>query len=289
MSLSIINDQKKSIYFEHKELNHKYQGFIFDLDGTVYRGERLIPGAEATILTLRDMGKKVVFLSNKPLYNREDYARKLTRMGIPTHVGEVINSSYVMARYLQQKSPGTKIYVIGEPPIIKELNAAGFRLTENPENVEYVIVAFDRTFTYEKLNIAFQAIKHGAHLIATNPDRTCPYEDGEIPDCAGMIGAIEAVTGQEIEVIVGKPSLIMGEVILNVMKLPPNECLIIGDRLSTDIAMGKNCGISTALVLTGVTQLEDLETAEIQPDYVLKSVGDLLHLVQKSKIRAKNE
>lgn len=279
--MPIINDQKKSIYFEHKELKHKYKGFIFDLDGTVYRGERLIPGADKTILTLRDMGKKVVFLSNKPLYNREAYARKLTHMGIPTHAGEVINSSYVMARYLQQKSPGTKIYVIGEPSIINELTAAGFRLVEDPGEVEYVIVAFDRTFTYEKLNIAFQAIKHGAHLIATNPDRTCPYEDGEIPDCAGMIGAIEAVTDRKVEVIVGKPSSIMGEVILNVMKLPPNECLIIGDRLSTDIAMGKNCGISTALVLTGVTKLEDLKTAEIQPDYVFKSVGDLHRLVQK--------
>ena len=258
----------------------EFQGFIFDLDGTVYLGEKLIPGADHTILALKNEGKQVVFLSNKPLFNRNDYARKLTKMGIPTRASEVINSSYVMARYLLRKSPGSKIYVIGEAPIINELNAAGFRLTENPEEVEYVIVAFDRTFTYEKLNIAYQSVRQGAHLIATNPDRTCPYEDGEIPDCAGMIGAIEAVTGQKVEVIVGKPSLIMGETILNVMKLRPNECLIIGDRLSTDIAMGKNCGISTALVLTGVTRPEDLHTAEIQPDYVFKSIADLLRPVQ---------
>ena len=269
-------------------MNHKYQGFIFDLDGTVYRGERLIPGADVTILTLRDMGKKVVFLSNKPLYTREDYARKLTNMGIPTRVSEVINSSYVMVRYLSKVSPRARIYVIGETSIINELKDAGFQLTDDPRKIEYVIVAFDRTFTYEKLNIAFQAIKHGAHFIATNPDRTCPYEDGEIPDCAGMIGAIEAVTGQKVEVMVGKPSPIMVEVILDVMRLRPQNCLIIGDRLSTDIAMGKNCGISTALVLTGVTNLEDLKAAEMQPDYVFKSVGDLLHLVQKSKIRAKD-
>ena len=267
----------------------KFQGFIFDLDGTVYLGEKLIPGADKTILTLRNMGKKVVFLSNKPLYTREDYARKLTNMGIPTRASEVINSSYVMARYLSKVSPQTRIYVIGETSIINELQKAGFQLTEDPGEIEYVVVTFDRTFTYEKLNIAYQAIKQGAHLIATNPDRTCPFEDGEIPDCAGMIGAIEAVTGRKVEVIVGKPSLIMAEVILNVMKLRPNECLIIGDRLSTDIAMGKNCGISTALVLTGVTNLEDLKNVEMQPDYVFKSVGDLLLLVQKSKIRAQNE
>jgi HAD superfamily hydrolase (TIGR01450 family) len=222
------------------------------------------------------MGKKVVFLSNKPLYTREDYARKLTNMGIPTRVSEVINSSYVMARYLTKVSPRAKVYVIGETSIINELQEAGFQVTEDPREIEYVVVTFDRTFTYEKLNIAFQAIKQGAYLIATNPDRTCPYEDGEIPDCAGMIGAVEAVTGQKVEVIVGKPSSIMAEVILNVMSLRPKDCLIIGDRLSTDITMGKNFGISTALVLTGVTKLEDLKNSEMQPDYVFKSVRDLL-------------
>ncbi len=258
----------------------KFQGFIFDLDGTVYLGEKLISVADDTILTLRNMGKKVVFLSNKPLYTREDYARKLTTMGIPTRASEVINSSYVMARYLSKVSPQTKIYVIGETSIINELQQAGFQLTEDPGKVEYVVVTFDRTFTYEKLNIAFQAIKQGAHLIATNPDRTCPYEDGEIPDCAGMIGAVEAVTGQKVEVIVGKPSSIMVEVILNVMKLRPQDCLIIGDRLSTDITMGKNSGRHTALVLTGVTNLADLKKAKIKPDYVFESIGELLEPVQ---------
>ena len=265
---------------EPERSNQKFRGFIFDLDGTVYLGEKLIPGADVTILTLRNMGKKVVFLSNKPLYTREDYARKLTNMGIPTRTAEVINSSYVMARYLSGVSPKAKIYVIGEMPIINELKQAGFQLTEDPGKIEYVVVAFDRTFTYDKLNIAYQAIKQGARFIATNPDRTCPYEGGEIPDCAGMIGAVEAVTGKKVEVIVGKPSSITVEVILNTVKLEPAECLMIGDRLSTDITMGKNCGLSTALVLTGVTKREDLKAAEIEPDYALNSVGDLLHMME---------
>ncbi len=270
------SNQKEAIYTEHQRLDQKFKGFIFDLDGTVYLGEKLIPGVDETILTLRNMGKKVVFLSNKPLYTRKEYARKLTNMGIPTRVSEVINSSYVMARYLIKVSPRARIYVIGETSIINELQEAGFQLTEDPGEIEYVVVTFDRTFTYEKLNIAFQAIKQGAHLIATNPDRTCPYEDGEIPDCAGMIGAVEAVTGQKVEVMVGKPSSIMVEVILNVMRLQPKDCLIIGDRLSTDITMGKDCGMSTALVLTGVTKLKNLKIAKIKPDYVLESVRDLL-------------
>jgi len=264
-----------------ERLDQKFQGFIFDLDGTVYLGETPIPGADVTILTLRDMGKKVVFLSNKPLFTREQYARKLTNLGIPTVAGEVINSSYVMVRYLSEVSPGAKIYVVGERPFVDELKKAGFQITENPGEIEYVVVAFDRTFTYGKLNIAFQAIKQGAHFIATNPDRTCPYEDGEIPDCGAMIAAIEAVTGQKVEVMVGKPSPIMIEVILNAMKLRPEDCLIIGDRLSTDISMGKNCGAATALVLTGVTHPKDIKNFATQPDYILNSVADLLPIVSE--------
>ena len=274
------SNQKEANSIKHQRLDQKFKGFIFDLDGTVYLGDQIIPGADETILTLRDMGSNVIFLSNKPLYTRKDYARKLTNMGIPTDVSEVINSSYVMARYLSEVSPRVKIYVIGETSIINELHNAGFQFTEDPRKIKYVIVAFDRTFTYEKLNIAFQAVRLGAHTIATNPDQTCPYENGEIPDCAGMIGAVEAVTGQKIEVIVGKPSSIMVDVILNVMRLRPKDCLIIGDRLSTDITMGKNSGISTALVLTEVTKLDEVKISKIHPDYIFESIRDLLQLVK---------
>jgi NagD protein len=259
-------------------MSNKYKGFIFDLDGTVYRGEEIIPGADETVLALRKAGKKVAFLSNKPLYTREDYAKKLTKLGIPTDANEVINSSYVMVMYLLEASPRAKIYVIGEMPLKNELKKAGFRITEDPREIQYVVVAFDRTFNYDKLNIAFQAIRYGAHFIATNPDKTCPVEDGEIPDCAAMIGAIRAATGKRPEVIVGKPSTVMMEVILSLLEVRASDCLIIGDRLSTDIAMGKNSGISTALVLTGVTKREDLKNSIVHPDYVLESIRDVLRL-----------
>ncbi len=183
-----------------------FKGFIFDLDGTVYLGERLIPGAERMIRLLREGGRKVVFLSNKPLYTREDYAAKLTRLGIPTEPAEVVNSTFVLIRYLGKVAPGAKVFVMGELPFVAEMVRAGFRLTEEPAEIEYVVAAFDRTFDYRKFNIAFQAIKKGAHFIATNPDRTCPVEGGELPDCAGIIAALEAMTLKKVEVIVGKPS-----------------------------------------------------------------------------------
>jgi HAD superfamily hydrolase (TIGR01450 family) len=171
-----------------------HRGWLFDLDGTVYRGEALIPGADAAIAALRAAGRKVAFLSNKPLQTRADYARKLTRLGIPTRDDDVINSSLVLARHLARLDARAPVFVIGEPPLIAELRAHGFEV-RGDHRVRWVVIAFDRTFDYAKLNTALQAVRQGARLIATNPDRTCPTEDGEIPDCAGMTAAVEAVTG----------------------------------------------------------------------------------------------
>ena len=253
-----------------------HPALIFDLDGTIYRGENLIPGAKETVEKLRSLSKKIVFLSNKPLQTREDYAAKLTRLGIPTDPAEVINSSLVMARWLSNQAAGATIYVIGEPPLIEEMSKAGFRMSEKAGEIQYVVASFDRTFDYRKLNIALQAIKKGARFVATNPDRTCPVEGGEIPDCAAMIGAVEGATGKKVETIVGKPSDIMIQVALEVMGLGSPECLLVGDRLETDMVMGKRAGMATALVLTGVTSMEALRKSEIQPDYVWKSVADIL-------------
>jgi len=259
-----------------------FKGFIFDLDGTIYRSDKLIPGADGVIRLLRENGRKVVFLSNKPIQTREDYASKLTRLGIPTQPDEVINSTFVMTNYLKKIAPEGRLFVVGETPFIEELEKAGFKITDEPREIEYVVVAFDRTFDYQKLNIAFQAIRLGAHFVATNPDRTCPVEGGEIPDCAGMIAAIEAVTGKKVEVIVGKPSPLMIQAAMDVMGLRPEECILIGDRLETDIRMGKESGIATGIVLTGVTNeqtLKEIKHTSIQPDFVFQSIADVENLL----------
>lgn len=256
-----------------------YQGFIFDLDGTVYLGERLLPGAERVIRRLREGGKKVVFLSNKPLYTREDYAAKLTRLGIPTTPGEVVNSTFVLIRYLGKVAPGAKVFVMGELPFVAEMARAGFRLTENPEEIQIVVAAFDRTFDYRKYNIAFQALKRGARFIATNPDRTCPVEGGELPDCAGIIAALEAVTLRKVEVVVGKPSPITVAVALEVMGLQAADCLLVGDRIETDIRMALEAGMKAALVLSGVTGRKTLEASPLRPDHVFDGIADLEDLL----------
>jgi arabinose operon protein AraL len=252
------------------------RGWLFDLDGTVYLGEALLPGAGETIAALRSAGRRVAFLSNKPLYTRGDYAEKLTRLGIPTTAEEVVNSSVVLARYLRKLDPGAPVFVIGEPPLIGELQEHGFEVRGDAD-VRWVVIAFDRTFDYGKLNTALQAVRrHGARLIATNPDRTCPVEGGEIPDCAGMIAAVEAVTGQRVEAIVGKPSPVILEVALETLGVAARDCVIVGDRLETDIVMGRSLGLATVLVLTGVTRADDPRIAEIGPDLVLPAIRALL-------------
>jgi HAD superfamily hydrolase (TIGR01450 family) len=140
-----------------------------------------------------------------------------------------------------------------------------------------VVIAFDRTFDYGKLDTALQAVRrHDARLIATNPDRTCPTEDGEIPDCAGMTAAVEAVTGKRVEAIVGKPSPIILEVALETLGVAAADCVIVGDRIETDIVMGKSLGLATVLVLTGVTRADDSRITELRPDLVLPSIQGLL-------------
>src|SRR5947208_13356183 len=252
-----------------------HRGWLFDLDGTVYRGEMPVPGAAETIAAFRAAGRRVAFLSNKPLATRADYAAKLTRLGIPTVADDVISSSLVLARHLRRLDAGAPVFVIGEPPLVAELSAHGFE-ARTDARVRWVVIAFDRTFDYAKLNTALQAVRGGARLIATNPDRTCPTETGEIPDCAGMIAAVEAVTGVRVEVIVGKPSPIILETALARLGLPAADAVMVGDRIETDIVMGKRGGLTTVLVLSGITRADDPRIAEVAPDAVVRSIGELM-------------
>ncbi|MBU0510818.1 MAG: HAD-IIA family hydrolase [Chloroflexi bacterium] len=256
----------------------KFRGYIFDLDGTIYLGENAIPGAPEIIAELRQRGCGVVFISNKPLQPREVYAQKLTRLGIPTSTDDVINSTLVLIQYLLCEMPAAKVFVIGEQPLLDEMAAAGLSLSDKPDEIDVVIASFDRTFDYRKLNIGYQALRLGARFFATNADRTCPVEGGEIPDAAAVIGALEGCSRRKVELVAGKPSSLIVEVALERLGLPAEDCLMVGDRLETDILMGEKAGMSTALVLTGVTQRADLSDSSVRPDYTLESVADIAHI-----------
>lgn len=254
----------------------QYDAYIFDLDGTVYLGEAMLPTAQETITHLRGLGKRTVFLSNNPTHTREEYAAKLTRLGLPTPAYDVINSSYVMADFLTKQMPEAKLFVVGEESLCEELRRAGFQLTDNALEVDAVIASFDRTFVYRKLQIAFDAIRHGARFFATNADRYCPVPGGGEPDAAAMIAAIEACTGTQVEAVVGKPSHHMAEAILTLLEISPDRCIMTGDRLETDVQMGLNAGMAGALTLTGATTEAVLAQSTIKPTYVIRRLSDLL-------------
>jgi HAD superfamily hydrolase (TIGR01450 family) len=253
-----------------------YDAYIFDLDGTIYLGDALLPGAADVITRIRSQGRRTLFLSNNPTRTRPEYAAKLTRLGIPTVETDVVNSSLVLVEWLREHHPAARLFVVGESPLITELGEAGFVLTEDAGAIDWVVASFDRTFDYRKLQIAFDAIRAGARLIATNADRYCPVPGGGQPDAAAVIAAIEACTGATCEVMVGKPSPIMVATIQVQLGIPPERCLVVGDRLETDIAMGAAAGMDTALVLTGATNRGDLERSELRPTHVLANVGELL-------------
>ena len=253
-----------------------FEAYIFDLDGTTYLGDALLPTAAETITRLRTRGKRTLFLSNNPTRSRDVYASKLTRLGLPTSSGEVLTSSYVMIDFLRHHLPKAQLFVVGEASLISELSAAGFQFSEDARRIDAVIASFDRTFDYHKLQVAFDAIRHGARFFATNADRFCPVPGGGQPDAAAMIAAIEACTGREVEAVVGKPSTYMAEAILRLVNLPPESCIMTGDRLETDVLMGVNTGMASALTLTGATTESDLATATIKPTYILHQLADLL-------------
>jgi phosphoglycolate/pyridoxal phosphate phosphatase family enzyme len=253
-----------------------YDAYVFDLDGTVYLGNALLPNAQRATTTIRAQGKRTVFLSNNPTHTRQEYAAKLSKLGLPTSANDILTSSMVMVDFLKRHLPTARLFVIGEQTLYNDLRDAGFKFAGSFDEIDAVIASFDRTFTYAKLQIAFDAIRHGARLFATNTDRYCPVPGGGQPDAAAIIAAIEACTNTKCEAIVGKPSTHMMDAVMSLLRLPPGRCLTIGDRLETDVQMGLNAGMASALTLTGATTLIEAEASPIKPTYIIKDLGELV-------------
>jgi len=258
-----------------------YKGYVFDLDGTIYLGDELLPGAKRLILKLRELGKRVVFLSNNPTKDPRMYAEKLGKLGLKTPASEIVNTVVTMTRWLLRDHPEATVFPISEEPLKNSLSEAGIRMSENPEEIDIVIASYDRGFDYRKLQIAFDAIwfYERAMLVTTNPDRYCPFPGGRgEPDAAAIVAAIEACTGAKCQVNVGKPDPVMLETIMDLIGLEAKDCVMSGDRLYTEIRMAKAAGMPSAVVLTGETTKRDLagESEENLPDYALERIDQLV-------------
>ncbi|MCF2706038.1 HAD-IIA family hydrolase [Arcanobacterium haemolyticum] len=258
-----------------------YDAYIFDMDGTIYLGDELLPGAKRLIEGLRKLGKPVRFLSNNPTKDPQLYVEKLEKLGIPTPIDEIANTVVTTVRWLKANHPDAVVFPISEEPLKKALREAGIRMSENPEEIDIVIASYDRTFEYRKLQIAFDAIWYykRAFLITTNPDHYCPFPGGRgEPDAAAIVGAIVGCTGTELVANMGKPEAIMLSAAIDGLDVDPKHCMMVGDRLMTDIGMAIKTGMVSCMLLTGDSTLEEAEALDpsLQPTFVLDRIDHLI-------------
>ena len=258
-----------------------------DLDGVVWRGEELLPGAGEALVDVVGRGLDLRYVSNNSTAHRETVSERLAAAGLPAGPERVLTSGFACGRWLRERLPeGSRVMVVGEEGLLRELQEAGFAakhalgVAGKADAVPAaVVVGMDRSFTYRSLAAAQAAVLAGALYVATNDDATFPTTDGLAPGAGAIVAAINASTQRE-PVLVGKPGLALAEVLATVTGIPAEETLFVGDRLTTDVAMAKEAGMTAALVLTGVTTEEDLWRAEITrewvlPDHVLGSLEEL--------------
>lgn len=260
----------------------KYNNFIFDLDGTIYRGESLIPQADVVINHLKSIGKKIVFVSNKTTGTVTDYFYLLKNWGLNIEESEIINATLVAKNYLVKNYYSVKFFAVGEDSFIKEIEESGLKFSNDPKEIKILLVTLDRTLDYRKLETAAQALENGAKFFAANIDDTCPVDNGEVLDAGSVISALEKRTHRKLELHFGKPSEFMFNEIKSRLNFISGKTLLIGDRLETDIAMGNKFGVDTALVATGVKNFVNGSNGYL-PAYRLNSVADLIRFPTQNK------
>ncbi len=256
-----------------RESLHKLRHLIIDMDGVLYRGSKPIPGTRAFIDFLRDQGISFVLATNNATKTPQQFADKLAGMNVTVHPDEILTSALATATYLAGIAPaGTRVFVVGQDGLRLALQQAGFELVK--DNAQYVVAGMDFEICYERLRDACLQIRAGATFVGTNPDLTFPSELGIVPGAGSIMAFLEAATGIK-PTIIGKPQTAMMEQALVRMSAQPAVTAVLGDRLETDILAGKRAGLSTLLVLTGVTGKNMLATAKIQPDLVFDDTASL--------------
>lgn len=254
------------------------QCFLLDMDGTFYLGDRLLPGALEFIDLLNRRGIQFLFLTNNSSRSQKEYADKIRRMGLDLPEQKIFTSGEATAIYLNKRKPGAALYVVGTPALEDEFTRHGFHLTF--DKPDFAVLGFDTTLTYEKIWKLCDLVVQGVPYIATHPDINCPTETGFMPDIGAMIAMIAASTGRQPDVIIGKPHRPIVEAITEKLSLPVSALCMVGDRLYTDIALGKT-GLATVLVLSGETKREDIAASPFQPDFILENLGELAAVLQR--------
>ena len=258
--------------------NLKY--FALDMDGTIYLGQRLLPGAKEFLEYLASSGRKYVFLTNNSSKNKQSYVNKLQGLGLNANVNQILTSGEATALYIKARKPNARIFLLGTPDLEREFITHGFTLTDS--SPDFVVLGFDQTLHYAKLTEACHLIREGVPFIATHPDINCPTDErsGYIPDVGAMLELIYASTGKKAKII-GKPYQEIIDVLIEKLDCRREETAMVGDRLYTDIKLAENASICGILVLSGETKQTDVTASEVHPDYIFEGVHELTAALQQ--------
>jgi len=254
---------------------NRIKGFICDMDGVIYHGNKVLPGVAEFIHWLNTEKKEYLFLTNNSGYTPAELKLKLARMGLEVSEDHFYTSALATAAFLKEQSPGCSVYAIGEAGLLNALYEAG--CTMNDINPDYVVVGEGRTYSLETLTKATNLVLNGAKLIGANSDLTGPIEKGIAPACRALIAPIEMATGTQAY-FCGKPNPLMMRTGLKLLGCHSAEAVMVGDRMDTDIISGLESGMSTVLVLSGISNEETLKTFAYRPTVVLDGVGDIVRL-----------
>jgi NagD protein len=269
--LTTQNDKRKEAMMKH--------GYLIDMDGVIYRGSELIPGADHFIQQLRNRDIPFLFLTNNSQRTRRDVAAKLARMEVEVEEEHIFTCAMATARFLAQQKVGGTAFVIGEGGLLTALHDSGYAVVDHEP--DYVVVGEGRTFNLELVEAAVRMIAGGAKLIATNLDPNCPTPNGPRPGCGAMTAMLEAATGVRA-FSVGKPSPVMMRAARKELGLTTEETTMIGDTMETDILGGVQLGFHTVLVLSGGTRREDLDCYAYRPEVVVNSVAEFAAMMEST-------
>jgi NagD protein len=254
------------------------KGFICDMDGVIYHGNRILPGVKDFVDWLYRENKKFLFLTNASGKSPKELQQKLYRMGLEVDESHFYTSALATAKFISRQAPGCSAYVIGEPGLHNALYDAG--ITINDVDPDYVIVGETDNYNYNAICRAIHHVQNGAKLVGTNTDLTGPSENGIIPACRALVAPIEVTTGKSAY-FVGKPNPLMMRTGLRMLDVHSEEACMIGDRMDTDIIAGIESGLDPILVLSGVTKLEDVENYPYRPRLILNGVGEIPGLAER--------
>lgn len=262
---------------EQEKMLQRIRLYLFDMDGTLYLGNRLYDFTIELLQTLKNTGRRYLFMTNNSSKSVEDYIKKLENLGVSATREDFITSSQATAWYLKQHYPNHRLYVCGTQSLKEELTREGFTVTDKLDEVDCIVMGFDTELTFRKLEDVSRLLltRHSIPYIATNPDYVCPTEFGSVPDCGSVCDMIFNATGKR-PVVIGKPSPLMPQLAMEQHGFSKEETAVVGDRIYTDIKSGLNAGITGILVMSGETTQQILSKSEDKPHLVLQDASEII-------------